>query len=163
MGRALPLAAIALCLAGALWYAPKIDRSAIPGGGAAAYAKPDPAATEKALSGPLGMLKEGRRAEAVITLERAAKDGGSLKGAALFLLGEAAWAEKAYSKALERYSEALKADPGLSDHYAPFSAGKTMLARAGEMKKGGLEGYAPDSAGTAKINYLIRKLTGGCK
>lgn len=162
MGRALSFAAIILCLIGALLYAPKIDRSAIPAL-SAPLARPDPAGVEKALGEAERLSREGRRVEAVLFLQRAAASEGSLRGAALFLLGEEAFSEKAFSKALENYALALKADPGLSDAFAPFQAGKTMLARARELKEGGTAGYAPDAAGTAKINYLIRKLTGGCK
>ena len=161
MKKWLALSGMAASLAGVIWYAPLVDRAAVPV--CRADARPMAADTERSFQEALKLASEGRKVESLLLLERKASEAGPQKGAALFLLGESAYSEKAYQTALDRYVEAVKADPSLTDRDAPFSAGKTMLARGNELKSGALSENIKESREVAKLDYLLRRLTGGCK
>ena len=157
--RLLPVAAAVLFLAGAAYYASAVDRSALRRPGCdAAYA--NRAEVEKSYADVLPLLDGGRRDEAVMALRRRA-ERGPFEGAAHYLLGEAAYAERAYGASMRAYRKALETEPSLGDRDAPFDAGRTMLARAEALRKGPWAGNAAPEA--AHMNFLIRRLSGGCK
>lgn len=159
--RILPLAGVLLCLLGAGYFALGVDPSAAkvcaPG------ARLSPLEVEKSFEESTSLLKAGKSVEALLILEKRADGNGPDKGAALYLLGELAFTEGAHDKAVDRYIEAIKADPSLSDHGSPFGSAKNMAKRADELRKGPWAGKERSSPQLAKLNYLERRLGGGCK
>lgn len=159
--KALAIAAVALCLAGAAWQVSKVEPGSV--AVCSSGAKLSAVEVEKSFGEESALIAAGHEAEASILLEKKAKAAGPQRGAALFLLGEVAFDAGAASRAVERYAEALKADPTLADGGAPFGAEKKMLARARALREGAWQGKEKGSAEMAKLSALERRLTGGCK
>lgn len=149
------------CLAGAGWYAFRVDRSAAPACGGASTLTA--AEVEKAFGEEKALLSAGHDAEASILLEKRVKGGDAHKGVALFLLGEVAFEAGAESRAIERYAEAIKAEPTIADRGAPFAADKRMLERAQKLKSGKWAGMSKGSPELTRLSWLERRLTGGCQ
>lgn len=159
--RKLLLVAIIACLAGAGWYALRVDRAAAPACGG--VSRLSAAEVEKAFSEEKALIAAGHDAEASLLLEKRVKSGDAHKGIALFLLGEVAFEAGAESKAIERYADAIKADPTVADRGAPFEAERKMLARAQSLRKGKWSGMAKGAPEVARLSWLERRLTGGCQ
>lgn len=159
--RKLLFLAMAACLAGAGWYGLRVDRSAAPTcGGVSQLTATD---VEKEFTEEKALMAAGHEAEASLLLEKRVKSGDAHRGAALFLLGEVAFEAGAESRAMERYAEAIKADPTMADRGAPFGAEKKMLDRAQALKKGKWAGMAKGSPELTRLSWLERRLTGGCQ
>lgn len=162
MARYLSLAAALLCLAGAAFYAKSVDASAAYVCSAQGSAL-GPAEVEKRFEDVVSLEKAGHGVEAILVLRERAEKGGALKGAAHYLLGEAAFREGAYPKAVESYIAALKADPSLSDRVSPFGASAVMAKRLKALKAGAWSSLPKASREAQNVSYLERRLAGGCK
>lgn len=159
--RLLPLAGMVVCLAGAAWFATGVDPSAAKV--CAAGSRLTPPEVEKSFEEATALMGAGRTVEALLLLEKRAATAASDRGPALYLLGELAYGEGAPARAVDRYIEALKADPSLSDRNAPFGAAGRMAARSAELRKGRWASLDRSSQELARLNYLDRRLGGGCK
>lgn len=159
MVRAVPWAGLVMCLAGGLWFAAGADATH------ARFCRPDVgrlsgAQVEKSFEEATGLISTGKIVEALLLLQKRAAAKDALSGAALFLMGEAAFAEGAASKGVERYIEAVRADPSLADRLAPWDASKKMATRLASLKNGPL---SLSSEELSRVNYLERRLSGGCQ
>ncbi|TAL15599.1 hypothetical protein EPN96_12610 [bacterium] len=153
--RAFNVLFVVLCLAGALWYGAgyvRLPRAA------AVYVSP--AEVESAYKELSAALEEGRTDEALLEL-RKRSEKGPYPGAALYFLGELAYAEGAYQQALFHYRKAAEKNPSLFDKGGPFKAREKVLKNLDGLRNGPWKGQRP--AGIADLQFLVRKLNGGCE
>lgn len=159
MVRVIAWAGLILCLGAGLWLAAGADATH------ARVCRSDAgrlsgAEVEKSFEEATGLLKAGKTVEALLLLQKRSAAKDALSGAALFLMGEAAFAEGAQGKGIERYIEAVRADPSLADRLAPWDASKKMAARIASLKNGPVS-LSPEEL--SRMNYLERRLSGGCQ
>ncbi|PLX41037.1 MAG: hypothetical protein C0608_07255 [Deltaproteobacteria bacterium] len=150
----LPLLII-LSLAGGAYYARQIK----PGDDRACITS-DPQEVERSYSLALKALKDGKREETLLFLRKRAEKGPH-KGGALYLLGNLAYEEGAYTSAVDNYRMALKADRTLGDAGGPFNAKKTILMNMEALKRGPWRGR--NTKELSGVNGLLRALNGGCE
>lgn len=159
--RLLPLMAATLFLTGAGYYLLGLEPGA-PFNHAQSFCVEavDPRTVEESFADELSLMKTGKGDDAVLALTPRTKKGPH-RGAALFLLGEVAYGQKAYPSALDYYKQALEADRSLADKRAPFDARDRMLGRVEELRADEIAGRG--TAGYKTANFLLRRLTGGCQ
>jgi tetratricopeptide (TPR) repeat protein len=148
-------AAAAASIAGAVWYGAQ-------GGGAreAVCAPVKAERVEESFRAILADKDAGRTAEALLAL-RERSEKGPHAGAARFLLGEIAYADKAYGPALTHYRKAVESDPSLADRASPFRSASKMQDRLEALSK---KGWTASGAGALDdYHFLQRRLAGGCE
>jgi tetratricopeptide (TPR) repeat protein len=153
--RAFNILFVLACLAGALWYG-------------AGYVSPpkaadvyvSPAEVESAYKELSSALEAGETDEALLEL-RKRSEKGPYPGAALYFLGQLAYAEGAYPQALLHYRKASEKNPSLFDRGGPFKAREKVLKNLDALKNGPWKGQRP--AGIADLQFLVRRLNGGCE
>lgn len=151
-----------LCLAGALWYARSVEPGSarLCASGGSSLTGPE---VEKSFEEASGLIRSGKTVEALLALQKRAAAGDALSGPALFLMGEAAFAEGAWAKGVERYIEALRADPSMADRNAPWGAPRVMAGRVSRLREGPWSALPGSAEELARLNYLDRRLAGGCQ
>jgi tetratricopeptide (TPR) repeat protein len=148
-------AAVTACLAGAAWYGAKATPPR-----AAACAPVSAMQVEESFRDVLAVRDAGRSTEALLAL-RERSEKGPHPGAARFLLGEIAYADKAYGPALAHYRKAVETDPSLADRSSPFRAAAKMQDRLDALGKNGWT--APGAGALDDYHFLQRRLAGGCE
>lgn len=155
------LAVVLAFVAGAAFYLNGVEPDALFGRAQAQCAPTiDPREVEASYADALELIAKDKSDEAVLRLTPRAEKGPH-PGAALYLLGEVAFSEKAYGPALNYYKKALDTDRALTDKNAPFNSSATMMERVETLRSGPFAGKR--TAETKVMNYLLRQLTGGCQ
>ncbi|MBI5444760.1 MAG: hypothetical protein HY900_26540 [Deltaproteobacteria bacterium] len=105
-------------------------------------------------------MQAGRPEEALLALrERAQK--GPYPGYAWFLLGEAAYEERAYAAAVQSYRKAVETDPSVGDRGAALRASWTIRGNLEVIQRSSWARANPPEI--ADLRYLQRRLLGGCE
>jgi tetratricopeptide (TPR) repeat protein len=155
------IAVVLAFVAGAAFYLMQVEPGVLFGAqGQECAPVANPREVEASFSEALQLIDEGRGADALLRLTPRA-DKGPHRGAALYLLGELAFSEKAYGPALDYYKRALETDRMLTDRNSPFNSAGTMTARIEALRAGPFAGKSTPE--TKVMNYLLRQLSGGCQ
>jgi tetratricopeptide (TPR) repeat protein len=154
-GRTANIIFVVLCLAGALYYAAGYVRPPKP-----SEAVLNSAEVEKAYGDISAQVAAGKTDETILELRRRSEKG-PYPGAALYFLGELAYAEGAYPQALLQYRKASEANPSLFDKGGPFKARERVLRNIELLQSGPWKGQRPQ--GIADLQFLVRRLNGGCE